>query len=119
MLNDLLNSIYVYYAAIVVIGIYMSNKIPSNLKTLYENNIFKIIILVIILSKNNNNLMNSVILAGAGVYGAQYIVNNIVNKEKFKIDVTDGGFKLSGVRQTSKSGESNVINITQSSSESS
>lgn len=119
MLNELINNQYLYYVAIMVLGIYMTMDVPQKLIELYRNNIFKIIILTIVLSRNNSNMTFNIILSGIAIFSGEYIIKNLFNKEKFKIDVSDGGFKLSGVRQTSRSGESNVINITQSSSESS
>jgi hypothetical protein len=115
MLNELINNQYLYYIAIMVLGIYMTMNVPSNLKELYKNNIFKIIVLTIVLSRNNNNMTYNVILSGVAIFISEYVVKNVFNKETFKLDVSEGGFKLSGVKQSSRSGESNVINITQSS----
>ena len=112
---------YLYYSAIMVLGIYMSVDLPQNIKELYKNNLFKIIILTIVLAQTNNNLITAICLSCAAIFGAEFILNfscnNIFSKERFQIETTDGGFKLSGVRQKSKAGQSNILTISQSSSD--
>jgi hypothetical protein len=123
MFTKIVTNQYLYYSAIMVLAIYMSvdlhvastslsEKLPQNIKELYKNNLFKIIILSIVLMKSTNNLLNAVCLSVAFIFGAECILNS---KEKFQIDTTDGGFKLSGVRQTSKTGQSKILTISQSS----
>jgi hypothetical protein len=112
MLKDLITSQYTYYSAIIIIGIYMTVDLPSSIKELYKNNLFKIIILSIVLIKSTNNIANSVLQSCIIIF----ITMNIFNKERFQIDTTSGGFKLSGVRQHSTSGQSKVLRISQLSS---
>jgi hypothetical protein len=113
MLTELITSQYTYYSAIIIIGIYMTVDLPSSLRELYKNNLFKIIILSIVLVKSSNNIINSVFLSSMIIF----ITMNIFSKEKFQIDTTGGVFKLSGVRQNSTSGQSKVLTISQSSSD--
>jgi len=122
MFNEIVTNQYLYYSAIMVLGIYMSVDLPQNIKELYKNNLFKIIILSIVLAQTTNNLLTAICLSCAAIFGAEFILNfkckNIFSKEKFQIDTTDGGFKLSGVRQQSKTGQSKVLTISQSSDQS-
>jgi hypothetical protein len=113
MLTELITSQYTYYSAIIIIGIYMTVDLPSSLRELYKNNLFKIIILSIVLVKSSNNIINSVFLSSMIIF----ITMNIFSKEKFQINTTGGVFKLSGVRQHSTSGQSKVLTISQSSSD--
>ena len=125
MFNEIITNQYLYYSAIMVLGIYMngdlqlasttlSEKLPQNIKELYKNNLFKIIILSIVLVKTTNNLLSAILLSSVAIFGADFLLNL---KEKFKIDMTEGGFKLSGVRQTSKTGQSKILTISQPSSD--
>lgn len=125
MFNEIVTNQYLYYSAIMVLGIYMngdlqlasttlSEKLPQNIKELYKNNLFKIIILSIVLVKTTNNLLSAILLSSVAIFGAEFLLNL---KEKFKIDMTEGGFKLSGVRQTSKTGQSKILTISQPSSD--
>jgi hypothetical protein len=91
----------------------MTVDLPSSLRELYKNNLFKIIILSIVLVKSSNNIANSVLQSSIIIF----ITMNIFSKERFKIDTTGGGFKLSGVRQNSTSGQSKILTISQSSSD--
>lgn len=125
MFNEIITNQYLYYSAIMVLGIYMngdlqlasttlSEKLPQNIKELYKNNLFKIIILSIVLVKTTNNLLSAILLSSVAIFGADFLLNL---KEKFQIETTDGGFKLSGVRQTSKTGQSKILTISQPSSD--
>lgn len=114
MLTELITSQYTYYSAIIIIGIYMTVDLPPAIRELYKNNLFKILILSIVLIKSTNNIEFSFILSSMIIF----ITMNIFSKEKFQLVTTDGGFKLSGVRQHSTSGQSKVLTISQSSSSS-
>jgi hypothetical protein len=122
MFNEMVTNQYLYYSAIMVLGIYMSVDLPQNIKELYKNNLFKIIILSIVLAKTTNNLITAICLSCTAIFGAEFILNfscnNIFSKERFQIDTTEGGFKLSGVRQKSKAGQSKVLTIQSSSDQS-
>ena len=121
MINEIITNQYLYYIAIIIIGIYMTVDIPSNIKELYKNKLFKISILSIILTKLTSNLLHIVLISSAVIFGVELVLNKrfakLFSKERFQLDVTDGGFKLSGVRQHSKTGESKILRITQSSSD--
>jgi hypothetical protein len=121
MLNEIITNQYLYYGAILVLGIYMTVDLPPGLIGLYKNNLFKIIILSIVLTKATNNMISGICLSSAAIFGAEIILSlgfaKIFNKERFQIDTTNGGFKLSGVRQHSTAGQSKVLTISQSSSD--
>lgn len=100
---------YVYYIAILFIGVIFSNQSSEQSSKILKNNILKIIVLAIVLFQNNKNITESLVISGLAVFGGEYFSNYF--KEHFQIDTTDGGFKLTGVRQISGPGQSKRLTI--------